>query len=144
MDPVTAYGLFCNIITTVDAAVKIAKNLKELYNSSNGFSKEAKRLREETDHLITISNDLSASQVQLSSIPQHPLLARVAVECVEVSKRIQLIQDKCQVNSQGPKAVAVFKAWVRSQNAKSELHKLELELQTSSDRLRNAMALATR
>jgi hypothetical protein len=144
MDPVTAYGLFCNIITMVDTAVKIAKNLKELYDSSNGFSKEAQRLREETDHLTAISNDLSASQVQLSSIPQHPLLTKVAEECVEVSKRIQLIQDKCKVNSQGLKAVAVFKAWVRSQNAKSELQGLQLELQTSRDRLQNAMALATR
>jgi uncharacterized protein YoxC len=144
MDPVTVYSLFCNIITMVDAAVKIAKNLKELYDSSSGFSKEAQRLQDETERLTTIANDLSSSQVQLPSIPQHPLLNKVAEECVEVSKRIQLILDKSKVNSQGPKAVAVVKAWARSRNAKSELQGLQLELQSSSDQLRTAMALATR
>jgi uncharacterized protein YoxC len=144
MDPVMVYSLFCNIITMVDAAVKIAKNLKELYVSSSGFSKEAQRLRDETERLTTIANDLSSSQVQLSSIPQHPLLNKVAEECVEVSERIQLILDKSKVNSQGPKAIAVVKAWARSQTAKSDLQGLQLELQSSSDRLRTAMALATR
>jgi hypothetical protein len=144
MDPILTFGLFCNIVTIVDAAVKIVKNLKDLYDSSRGLSKESQRLRDETEHLTAISTDLSANQVQLSSIPQHPLLIKVAEECIEVSNRIQLILDKCKVNSQGPKAIAVFKAWVKSQNAKSELQVLQLELQTSCDRLRNAMALATR
>jgi hypothetical protein len=144
MDSVTAFGLFCNIIAMMDGAVKTAKNLEDLYNSSSGLSKEAQRLQDETEHLTAISNGFTAIQVQLSSIPQHPLLNKVAEECVEVSKRIQLILDKCKVNTQGHKVVAVFKAWVRSQNAKSELQGLQLELQTSSNRLRNAMALVTR
>ncbi len=144
MDPVTIYSLFCNIITTVDAAVNIAKNLKELYVSSSGFSKEAQRLRDETEHLTAINNDLSSSQVRLSSFPQHPLLNKVTEECGEVSKRIQLILEKCKVNPQGPKTVAVLKAWVKSQTAKSELQGLQLELQSSSERLRTGMALATR
>ena len=144
MDPATIYALFCNIITTVDAAVKIAKNLKELYVSSSGFSKEAQRLIDETEHLTAIGNDLSSSQAQLSSIPQHSLLNKVTEGCGEVSKRIQLILEKCKVNPQGSKTVAVLKAWARSQTAKSELQGLQLELQSSSERLRTGMALATR
>jgi hypothetical protein len=144
MDPVTAYSLFCNVIAMVDAAVRVAKNIKELYDSSSGFSKEAHRLQHETDILTTIANDLSSSQVQLSSITHHPLLKRVAEECVEVSKRIQMILDKCKVNSQGPKTIAVIKAWARSKSARSELQELQLELQSSTDRLRAAMAFATR
>jgi hypothetical protein len=144
MDPVKAYSLFCRITATVGAAVTTAKNLKELYNSSSGLSKDAHRLRHEIEHLTTIANDLSSSQVQLLSIPPHPLLNKVAEECLEVSKRIQLILDKCKVNSQGPKAITVVKAWARPQNAKPELQELQLELQTSSNRLRTAMALATR
>ena len=128
----------------VDAAVRIAKNLKELYVSSSGFSKDAQRLRDETEHLTAIGNDLLSSQAQLSSISQHPLLNKVIEECGEVSKRIQLILEKCKVNTQGPKTVAVIKAWARSQTAKSELQELQLELQSSSARLRTGMALATR
>ena len=144
MDPITAFSLFCNIVTTVDAAVKTAKTLKELYSSSSGFYKEAKRLRDETDKLTAIANDLLSSQTQISSIPQHPLLQKVAAECLNVYQRIQLILDKCKVEPHGPRAIAVVKSWARSQKLKSELRSLQSELELSSDRLQTAMALATR
>ncbi|KAH8898426.1 hypothetical protein GQ53DRAFT_837333 [Thozetella sp. PMI_491] len=143
MDPVTTYSLFCNIITTVDAAVSAAKNLKELYDSSSGFSREAQRIGIETEHLTSVANDLTSSQAQLSSITKNVVLNKVAEECVEISKRIQLVLEKCKVKPLGPRAVAVLKAWVKSQTVKRELQELQLELQSSSDRLQTAMAAVT-
>jgi hypothetical protein len=144
MDPGTVYSLFCDIITLVDGAIKTAKSLNELYHSSSGLSKEAQRLQDQTEHLTAIANSLSSSQAQLRLMPQRPLLNKVVEECVEVSRMIQLILDKSKVDHSGPKAVAVLKAWTRSQTTKAELQELQLELQANSDRLRNVMALATK
>ncbi|KAK0612560.1 hypothetical protein B0T17DRAFT_511741 [Bombardia bombarda] len=143
MDPLSAYSLFCNIVTTVDAAVKIGKSLKELYDSSNGFERESERLRAATDHLDTIVKTLASSQVPLSSAPH---LNRVVTECVDVTAKIQAILDKCRVPVQSKprlRAVAVVKAWAKSQSSMGELQTLQADLQASSDRLRDAMAVAT-
>ncbi len=144
MDPISAISLFGNVITIVDAGVKSVKSLKELYDSSTGFSRTDQRLRAEVSHLEAIVQSLSASQIELASCPQQPLLRKVAEECTEACTQIRVVLDKCKVNSQGPKAVAVLKAWAKSQSQKSEIRELQVELELCRERLRTAVAAATR
>jgi uncharacterized protein YukE len=143
MDPLSAFSLFCNIITTADAAIKISKNLKDLYTSTSGFSKESQRIRDETTALAALLKEISSSQAQLSGVPQHPRVDKVAEECSEVCKGIQSILEKCKVDAHGSKTFAVIKAWATSQSTKSELQEMQTKLQERRGRLQEAMAIAT-
>lgn len=145
MDLISIFSLCCNVLTVIDAAVKTTKTLKDLYDSTNGYSKINQSIQDEATHLEDIAKELSLSQNQLSSsLPHHPLLAKVTEECNRIAEKIQLVLDKCKVSSKGPRAVAVLKSWSKTQARKSEINDLFKDLQTCSDRLNMAMALATR
>lgn len=145
MDPISIFSLFCNVLTVVDAAIKTTKTLKDLYDSSSGYSKINQQIQDEANHLEEVANELSLSQSQLaSSRPQHPLLAKVTEECNRIAEKIQLVLDQCKVSSKGPRTVAVLKSWAKTHTRKSEISNLFKDLQACSDRLNSAMALATR
>jgi len=144
MDPLSAFSLFCNIITTVEAAIKIAKNLKELYTSTSGFSKESQCIRDEVTALTALCKEISSSEAQLSGLPRSPRIDKVAEECVELCKGLQSIVEKSRVDSHGSRAVAVLKAWTSSKSTNLQLQTLYTNLQERRGRLREAIALATR
>jgi len=145
MDPISIFSLFCNVLTVVDAAIKTTKTMKDLYDSSTGYSKTNQGIQDEAGHLEEIAKELSLSQSQLASYrPHHPLLGKVTEECTRISEKVQLVLGECKVSSKGPRAVAVLKSWAKTQARKSEINDLFKDLQACSDRLNTAMALATR
>ncbi|KAK3319785.1 hypothetical protein B0T19DRAFT_271667 [Cercophora scortea] len=147
MDPISAFSLFCNIYTTVDGAVKIGKNIKELYDSATGLSKKAQRLHDELQDLNGCIQTLSSDHEKLSSLPaQPPHLSKVSSECLQVTAKIQAILDKCRVNDskKDRRCLAVLKAIVRSRRARSELETLQADMKAHCEALRDAIAVATR
>jgi len=143
MDPMSALSLACNVIAVVDAAVKTAKGLRDLYDSSTGFSTFHQRLSDETTRLEALATDLS-SQSRLAL--DHSSLDKVTKECEEVTNRIRLVLEKCRVKkpADGIKALAVFKAWNVSRSARSEIRQLHGQLQGCRERIHDAVAAATR
>ncbi|RYP66289.1 hypothetical protein DL771_007871 [Monosporascus sp. 5C6A] len=144
MDPLTAFSLFCNIITTVEAVIKTGRELKELYESSGGLASDRQRLQHETAQLRKIATELNTTRRKLPSDPrQQPLLADIAKECADVTGKIDAILDECRTGGRGPRYITVVKAWVRSRKKKPELDRLLSELQSTTQRLQTAIAVAS-
>jgi N-terminal domain on NACHT_NTPase and P-loop NTPases len=136
--------MFCNVITIVEAAVKTTKALKDLYDLSTGFSNMHQRLRNESKFLEAIAEDLVKSQDKLALSPHQERLTGLTKECANVSKQIQLILEKCQVDSRLPRPIAVARAWLKSETRKSEIESLNAGLESCERRLWAAMMSAAR
>jgi signal transduction histidine kinase len=144
MEPLTTFSLFCNIVTTVDAAIRISRELKELYDSSSGLVGDKQRLQRETAQMRKIIAELNATRRKLPADPvQHPLIAEIAKECADLTDKINAILDECKAEGGRPKYIAVVKAWRRSRKKKPELDKLLSELQSTTQRLQTAIAAAS-
>ncbi|KAM7189474.1 hypothetical protein V8F33_010057 [Rhypophila sp. PSN 637] len=144
MDPISAFGLFCNVLTVVDAAANATRGLRVLYNSTSGLSKFNERIQDQTNRLGEIAKELSSSKDQLELVsPQRPLVGKVALECRLAAEQVDVILNKCRVDAQSPKTLAVLKAWVVSSRKKSEIEHLQAQFEARADELRTAMAAAT-
>ncbi|KAM7211953.1 hypothetical protein V8F06_012662 [Rhypophila decipiens] len=144
MDPISAFGLFCNVLTVVDAAANATRGLRVLYNSTSGLSKFNERIQDQTNRLGEIAKELSSTKDQLElASPQRPLVGKVAQECRLAAEQVNVILNKCRVDAQSPKTLAVLKAWVVSSRKKSEIEHLQAQFEARADELRTAMAAAT-
>jgi len=144
MDPLSLFSLSCGIITAVDAAVKTVGALKDLYQSSSGFSNVNLRLQAEAEHLEAVAKNLSDSEVNLSTIRQSPLVGSIARECIAACEQIQIILAKCQVKPQEHRVIATIKSWSKSRTLSSEIEGIHANLVSCSSRLKTAVAAATR
>jgi ElaB/YqjD/DUF883 family membrane-anchored ribosome-binding protein len=142
MDPLTAYSLFCNIVTTVEGAVKLVRGLKELYESKAAFSRDHERVLENVGNLEVLIDTLSTQHAQISGVRSQPLLDKVASECQEVIENIRALLDRCAVKADGSRVSAVLKSWMASQATKSELQHLQSSLESRSSRLQMAIMCA--
>ena len=143
MDPLTAFSLFCNIITTIDAAVKTGRELKQLYESPNGLTSDKEQLQKSTSQLREIATELNSSRRRLPTDPQQqPLFVEIAKEYADITDKIDAILSECQVSGRGPRRIAMVKAWVRSRKKQPELESLLAELQSTTQRLLISIAAA--
>jgi Tfp pilus tip-associated adhesin PilY1 len=145
MEPMTALSVACNVLTIVDAAVNSSKTLWELYNSASGFTKETHRLVETTKQLQESLQSLNSARGQLvaSQSPNSHIFA-AAKQCDEISQAITAILAKCKVKEKSSISSAA-KAWLKSKvKHRAELEDNYSKLQSASDGLRTALAIATR
>jgi len=144
MDPLTAFSLFCNIITTVEAAVKTGKQLKQLYDSPNGLDGDKALLLKNTSQFRKIAAELSSSRRKLPTGAQaSPVFVEIANDCIRVTDQIDAILSQCQVGGLGPRRIAVVKAWVRSRKKRPELERLLSEFQSATQTLQTSIAVAS-
>src|SRR4051794_12201423 len=99
MDPITAFSLAVNVITTVDVAVKTGKTLRELYESTSGFTRETEELIQATGQLEKALAGLDSAQSQLTAA-QSPgvddTTATAARQCSEAMRAIKAILEQCR------------------------------------------------
>lgn len=144
MDPLTAFSVFCNIITTVEAAVKTGKELKQLYDATSGLTGNHERVERSAAQLRKIAGELDTARRTLpSGSQQQPLFVGIAKECKDVTDKIDAILVECRVDDRGPKLVAVFKATVRTRRRKSELDRLLSEMESATKSLQISIAVAS-
>lgn len=143
MDPLTSFGLACNVLTALDAAVGVGKELKELYDSSNGYTKATQPLLNATNHLTDTVQILDDAEQQLISAGSRDQLRRVANECSVVAGTLNAIIERCKVNKRRSILSAAM-ALARSVKNKSEIERLQQEFEAAVDRLRISMEAATR
>lgn len=144
MDPLAAFSLFCNIITTVEVAVKTGRELKQLYESPSGLTGDKEQLQKSTSQLRKIATELNSTRRRLpTDSQQHPIFVEIAKECADVTDKIDAILSECQVGGRGPRRIAVVKAWVRSRKKQPELERLLAELQSTTQRLQTSIAAAS-
>ncbi|OAQ75403.1 P-loop containing nucleoside triphosphate hydrolase [Purpureocillium lilacinum] len=144
MDPLTAFSVFCNIITTVEAAVKTGKELKQLYDAASGLTGNHERVERSAAQLRKIAGELDTARRTLpSGSQQQPLFVDIAKECKDVTDKIDAILVECRVDGRGPKLVAVFKATVRTRRRRSELDRLLSEMESATKSLQISIAVAS-
>jgi uncharacterized protein YoxC len=145
MEPLSALSVACNIITITDTAVKTAKTLHELYNSTSGFSSKNENLVKETDHLKQAIEQLRQAGSQLTASQPHDAnITRATDHCDQVVKSITAILDECRVKK--PKSTrSVMKAWGKLHlKHSSNLLDLQTSLQSATDQLNISLVIATR
>lgn len=144
MDPLTAFSLFCNIVTTVEAAIKAGKQLKQLYDSPDGLDGDKALLLKNTSQFRKIAAELGNARRKLPTGAQAaPVFIEIAKDCVRVTDQIDAILSQCQVGGLGPRRIAVVKAWVRSRKKRPELERLLSELQLMTQILQTSIAAAS-
>ncbi|UNI15720.1 hypothetical protein JDV02_002226 [Purpureocillium takamizusanense] len=144
MDPLTAFSLFCNIVTTVDAAIKTAKQLKELYDAPRGLTGHMERVRRSAAQLGQLVNKLDSERRKVSSEShQRGLFADIASDCKDMAGRIEEIIRECRVDDRGPRIWAVSKALFRHGETKSELDRLLSEMQSKMKTLHLSITAAS-
>lgn len=143
MEPLTAFSVCGNIITVVDAAIKAGKTLKELSRSPSGMSRDAQQLRDAAEQLEAITKNLDDYGAELSDNPHEPRLLKIAEQCGQVSKKIKDILLKCKVQKQGSFRSTVI-AWGENRWNKSELERLQADMESSREQLQTAIAAAAR
>lgn len=142
MDPLTAFGLACNILTVVDAAVKCGKTIAELYDSTSGYTRETEDLRKAFGDLEAIERDLKASQSQIPPTGSRERMQDAAADCARIAHRINEILVSCAAQRPGSLR-SVIKGYLRSAVKKSEILRLRDELDTASTKLALLVATAT-
>lgn len=95
MDPLTAFGLACNILNVVDAAVKCGKTIAELYDSSSGYTHEMEDLQKALSDLEAIEHDLKSSQSQIPATESGERMQHAAADCARIAHRINEILVSC-------------------------------------------------
>lgn len=151
MDPISAFSLFCNVVQTVEVAVKTGQTLVELYNSSTGFPKDSETLLIATGSLKDSIGILKDAQIQLhppslgtsSTTPAGIQVASVAAECAASVDKIEALLDKCKVKKKAS-ILAAGSAMFRAKRYKSELTELQKGMEASRESLKMAIAVATR
>jgi len=143
MDPISAFSLAVNILTTVDMAIKTGATLRELYESTSGFTKETDGLVETTKQYSKSLSALEDAQLQLTSI-NDPAMTAAAQNCRRAIDAIQAILAKCKV----PKKSS-FRATTRTffrlkVRYKGQLDEQQEALESATEQLRTALAVATR
>lgn len=133
MDPISAFSLAVNVLSTVDIAVKTGKTLWDLYKSTSGFTKQ-------TDKLLLAMSQFDAALGQLA----NPRLDASASErCSATIKEIRAMLDLCKARK--PSSVAsALQAKAQYTKHKSELQDLQKELESATGQLRTALAITTK
>jgi NADH dehydrogenase/NADH:ubiquinone oxidoreductase subunit G len=143
MDPVTAFGLACNVLTVLDLAVAAGKELKDLYDSSSGYTKATQPLLEATKHLTDTVQVLKDAEEQFGSAGSRDQLRGVAKECALAAESLNAIVEKCKVRKR-QSVLSAAVALGRSAKSKSEIVRLQQAFEAAVDRLRMSMEAATR
>lgn len=114
MDPVTTIGLVSSILTLVNFSYKAVNSAKEIYNSSNGLTRE----NSSREELIRSMRDLPSnpqSPNQSPVAPEDKLLYDLSYECQEISDKILGILEgmKMKEKSCWGAIISMGKTWRR-------------------------------
>jgi hypothetical protein len=130
MDPVTAFGLACNILQVVEVTIKVTKQLKEIHERGS---------LSENDHVKEWAEDVVKENKQLESNIQHSgqklsrTDARVldrAQEASKISGELKTILNKIAfAKRQAAKKENALKQIVRTHLKKSQIDQLMTRLQ---------------
>lgn len=142
MDPLTTFGLACNLLTVVDAAVKCCKTIAELYESTSGYTRDWVVLQKASRDLETIERDLKASQSQVPPTGSRERMQDAAADCARIARRINEILVSCAPQRPGSWVFAT-KGFLMFAVRKSEILRLRDELETSSTKLALLVATTT-
>lgn len=134
MDPLTTFGLVCNLLTVVDAAVKCGKTIAELYESTSGYTRDTEGLRKAFRDLEAIERDLTASQSQVPPTGSRKRMQDAAADCARIAHRIKEILVSCAAQ-RTRSLTSAMKAYLKFAVRKSEILRLRDELETSSTKL---------
>ncbi|KAK1772120.1 hypothetical protein QBC33DRAFT_520331 [Phialemonium atrogriseum] len=145
MDPVTAFSLAVNILTVLDVAIKSGKTVKELYDSTNGFTKETQALEDATRDLNKTVEVLDDAKVRLDAAAKtaDEQVSLIGGKCGIVSNQIQAFLNVCKVTKQKSTSAAI-KGFLKGRKHQGELARLEKELKERAGQLETAIAVATR
>ena len=145
MDPVTAFSLAVNILTVLDVAIKSGKAVKELYDSTNGFTKETQALEDATRDLNKTVKVLDDAKVRLDAAAKtaDEQVSLIGGKCGIVSNQIQALLNVCKVTKQKSTSAAI-KGFLKGRKHQGELARLEKELKERAGQLETAIAVATR
>jgi hypothetical protein len=130
MDPVTAFGLACNVLQVVETAIKITKQVKEIHDrGSLSENDNVKQWAEDVSKENTILQaELSSSGHKLSrSDVRVRNLAQEAIQVGDDLKR--LLNSIAFAKSQAGKKENALKQIVRTQLKKGSIDRLTTRLQ---------------
>lgn len=130
MDPITAFGLACNVLQVVEVGIKITKQVKDIHDrgslSANDEVKQwAKDIAKEEKQLQI---DVQAKGHTLG--PKDTRVRDLATEAVKVSSELKTILNKIAfAKSQVGKKETAAKQIVRTYLKKSQIDQLTKRLQ---------------
>lgn len=143
MDPLTAFSLACNVITVVDTAVKCGKTVVELYDSTDGYTRDSKAVLKALGDWETIETDLETAEAQVPRTPLHKSLHEAAVDCLRISRQIKDILVSCRAYPSGS-WISATKGMLKVTVKKSKISQLSNQLEQSALRVTSLVAAATR
>ncbi|KAI2617243.1 hypothetical protein GGS26DRAFT_412813 [Hypomontagnella submonticulosa] len=143
MDPFTAFGVACNVITVVDAAVKCGRTIAELYNSTSGYTKETEGLLKAAGDWEAIDRDMRTAQAQIPETESYHKMHEAVTDCVKASQRINEILASCRAGN-GSSLRSAMKGFLKSAVKKSEIYQLRDQLEQSASRMTSLVAATTR
>ncbi|KAK0671548.1 hypothetical protein QBC41DRAFT_54841 [Cercophora samala] len=138
MDPISAFSLTVNVLSTVDIAVRTGKTLWELYKSTSGFTKQTDDLRAAIGQFDAALGELSTPALGLNTSTNA-----AAQQCSQTIRDIRAIIDSCKARKQSS-VISAVKAKLEATKQKSKLQNLQEQLERMSTQLRFLLAIATK
>ncbi|KAI1390577.1 uncharacterized protein F4822DRAFT_393615 [Hypoxylon trugodes] len=143
MDPFTAFGIACNVITVVDAAIKCGKTIMELYDSTSGYTRETEALLNALGDWEAINNEMEAAESQLRQTDTHKSLQEATANCAKISRQMKDIVISCVPNTRKSFRSAM-KGMINTKANKQKVTQLREQLEQSGSRVTYLVAAATR
>ncbi|KAI1865820.1 uncharacterized protein JN550_008078 [Neoarthrinium moseri] len=147
MEPVTAIALFCNVLDLLEKAYKVTRKAQEAYDSGSGWTRDQETLAAFTTNMETVCHELQnkASDIAAVEAPSaaEAELQNVALSCQDLSSKIRLLLERCQMRNQ-KSITEVIKSAFRSTLHKREIEDLKKDLEIGQRTLQTALALSTR
>ena len=114
MEPLSAFGLACNVIQVIDFATKVTVNFQDLYKA--GALSENKQIESMSKHLTNLVTDLrqphsdQTSESALQLYRDDHELQEVAQQCSETATHLVEELQKLSIQGQHKKRDAFRKA----------------------------------
>jgi hypothetical protein len=139
MDPLTAFGLACNIITIVDFASKLVKAAFQINDSTSGLPEDHENMLNSTAELdkvlSSIQKTCSAAQSSQSSTVLDGELLELAGECGGLCDRLLKKLKGLQLNGNRAFSAQAFWHALKSLWKMRELEKLKEEIDALRSRI---------
>jgi hypothetical protein len=139
MDPVSTLAFSCNVLDIIERGYACCKTFKELYQASNGLSKQSSGIMDAVDSMQSVIDDLRNTRLNVpmsrsekGKVDQSLLL--VVSRCEDLANDLAAAVEKCRVKKTGS-LVSTAKAAVRAMLSQADINKMELDLQQRSQTL---------
>lgn len=113
MDPISALGLGCNILTLVGQAITCGRIVKQIYDSADGLQKAHETVGIQADRMKEVINFLWEQQSEIAAAEDEKL-KEIASRCVRASEQLRAVIDDCRAKDVNLKIYATGKAAFKS------------------------------